>query len=190
MRRANATSPWQNACSLSGRIYNQKPMDFGSIYDQLQVFSGSIYNQITVILVVKRYGQGKIRLALYSVVGQAGDGRKAFSYTKIERGRSRARDYMPAVEWLVKAQIIYPSSSLTRVDIPLSMYTEEGTSRFYLYDIGMFFSMVSNNSTLLRNTILADNWKGAAKGTFYEVLTADLLHMTGHELYKSCRKKT
>ena len=136
---------------------------------------------------IEKYSKGsdreRIRLALYSVVGQAGDGKKAFSYAKIERGRSRARDYMPAVEWLVKAQIIYPSSSLTRVDIPLSMYMEEGTSRFYLYDIGMFFSMVSNNSTLLRNTILADNWKGAAKGTFYEALAADLLHKAGHELY-------
>lgn len=51
MKKADATSPWQSACEILGRIYNQKPLDFGSIYDQLQVFSGSIYNPITAILV-------------------------------------------------------------------------------------------------------------------------------------------
>ena len=125
----------------------------------------------------------KIRLAFDGVIRQEGDGRKAFSYAQIEKGRSRARDYMPAVEWLKKAQLVYPSSSLSRVEIPLSMYTEQSAERFYLYDIGLFFNLAAGDSELLRNTILSKEWKGAAKGTFYEALAADLLHKAGHELY-------
>ena len=125
----------------------------------------------------------KIRLAFDGVVRQAGDGRKAFSYAQIEKGRSRARDYMPAVEWLKKAQLVYPSSSLSRVEIPLSMYTEQSAERFYLYDIGLFFNLAAGDSELLRNTILSKEWKGAAKGRFYEALAADLLHKNGLVLY-------
>lgn len=125
----------------------------------------------------------KIRLAFDGVIRQAGDGRKAFSYAQIEKGRSRARDYMPAVEWLKKAQLVYPSSSLSRVESPLSMYTEQSTERFYLYDIGLFFNLAAGDSELLRNTILSKEWKGAAKGRFYEALAADLLHKNGHTLY-------
>ena len=125
----------------------------------------------------------KIRLAFDGVVRQAGDGRKAFSYAQIEKGRSRARDYMPAVEWLKKAQLVYPSSSLSRVEIPLSMYTEQSAERFYLYDIGLFFNLAAGDSELLRNTILSKEWKEAAKGRFYEALAADLLHKNGLVLY-------
>ena len=125
----------------------------------------------------------KIRLAFDGVIRQEGDGRKAFSYAQIEKGRSRARDYMPAVEWLKKAQLVYPSSSLSRVEIPLSMYTEQSAERFYLYDIGLFFNLAAGDSELLRNTILSKEWKGAAKGRFYEALAADLLHKNGHMLY-------
>ena len=136
---------------------------------------------------IEKYSKGfereKIRLALDGVVRQAGDGRKAFSYAQIEKGRSRARDYMPAVKWLEKAQLIYPSSSLSRVDVPLSMYTEQNMARFYLYDIGMFFNMVAGDSMLLRNTILNREWSGAAKRRFYEALAADLIHKNGYKLY-------
>ena len=125
----------------------------------------------------------KIRLAFDGVIRQAGDGRKAFSYAQIEKGRSRARDYMPAIEWLKKAQLVYPSSSLSRVEIPLSMYTEQSAERFYLYDIGLFFNLAAGDSELLRNTILSKEWKGVAKGRFYEALAADLLHKNGLVLY-------
>ena len=125
----------------------------------------------------------KIRLAFDGVIRQEGDGRKAFSYAQIEKGRSRARDYMPAVKWLKKAQLVYPSSSLSRVEIPLSMYTEQSAERFYLYDIGLFFNLAAGDSELLRNTILSKEWKGAAKGRFYEALAADLLHKNGYALY-------
>lgn len=136
---------------------------------------------------IEKYSKGfereKIRLALDGVVRQAGDGKKAFSYAQIEKGRSRARDYIPAVEWLKKAHLVYSSSSVSRVDVPLSMYTEQNTERFYLYDIGMFFNLIAGDSLLLRNTILNKEWSGAAKGRFYEALVADLLHKGGHKLY-------
>lgn len=136
---------------------------------------------------IEKYSRGfereKIRMTMDSVVRQSGDGKKAFSYAQIEKGKSRARDYMPAVEWLQKAQLVYRSSSVSRTDVPLSMYAEQGTSRFYLYDIGMFFNMVAGDSYLLRNTILDRKWGGAAKGRFYEALAADLLHKNGHRLY-------
>ena len=139
------------------------------------------------LLDIEKYSKGidreRIRLALDGVVLQTGDGKKSFSYAQIEKGRSRARDYMPAVEWLQKAQLIYPASSLSHVDIPLSMYKEERTSRYYLYDLGMFFNMVAGDSLLLRNAILDKEWKGAAKGRFYEALAADLMHKNGHTLY-------
>lgn len=125
----------------------------------------------------------RIRLALDGVVRQTGDGKKAFSYAQIEKGRSRARDYLPAVEWLKKAQLVYSSSSLADVGVPLSMYTEAKTERFYLYDIGLFFCLVAGDSHLLRNTVLSRQWRGAAKGRFYEALAADLLHKNGHGLY-------
>ena len=136
---------------------------------------------------IEKYSKGfdreKIRLALDSIVSQTGDGKKSFSYAQIEKGRSRARDYRPAVEWLRKAHLVYSSASLSSFDIPLSMYAKQNENRFYLYDIGLFFSLVSGDSALLRNTILSRNWKGAAKGRFYEALAADLLHKNNHELY-------
>lgn len=136
---------------------------------------------------IEKYSKGlereKIQLALDGVIRQAGDGKKAFSYAQIEKGKSRARDYMTAVEWLQKAQLIYPSNSLANIDIPLSMYTQEKTARFYFYDIGMFYNMVAGDSQLLRNAIMNNDWKGPAKGRFYEALAADLLHKNGHKLY-------
>ena len=136
---------------------------------------------------MEKYSNGldreRIRLALDGIIRQSGDGKKSFSYAQIEKGRSRARDYMPAVEWLKKAQLVYSSSSLSEVEIPLSMHTEPKTERFYFYDIGLFFNSVAGDSLLLRNTILDDNWKGAAKGRFFEAVAADLLHKNGHRLY-------
>ena len=139
------------------------------------------------LLDIEKYSRGldreRIRLALDGVVRQTGDGKKAFSYAQIEKGRSRARDYLPAVEWLKKAQLVYSSSSLADVGVPMSMYTEAKTERFYLYDIGLFFCLVAGDSHLLRNTVLGRQWRGAAKGRFYEALAADLLHKNGHGLY-------
>lgn len=136
---------------------------------------------------MEKYSKGldreRIRLALDGILQQAGDGRKSFSYAQIEKGRSRARDYMPAVEWLKKAHLVYSASSLSKVEIPLSMYIEEKTERFYFYDIGLFFNVVSGDSPLLRNTILGNDWKGAAKGRFFEALAADLMHKNNHKLY-------
>ena len=136
---------------------------------------------------IEKYSKGlereKIQLALDGVIRQAGDGKKAFSYAQIEKGKSRARDYMTAVEWLQKAQLIYPSSSLANINIPLSMYTQEKTARFYFYDIGMFYNMVAGDSQLLRNAIMNNDWRGPAKGRFCEALAADLLHKNGHKLY-------
>ena len=135
---------------------------------------------------IERYSKGtdreKIRLALDGIIRQAGDGKKAFSYAQIEKVKSRSRDYMPAVEWLKKAELVYSSSSLSTPDIPLYMYTGKDTARFYLYDIGIFFYLIAGGSDLLRNTILAKEWKGAAKGRFYEALAADLMHKNGHTL--------
>ena len=90
---------------------------------------------------------------------------------------------MPAVEWLRKAHLVYSASSLSKVEIPLGMYIEEKTERFYFYDIGLFFNIVSGDSPLLRNTILGNDWKGAAKGRFFEALAADLLHKNNHRLF-------
>ena len=78
---------------------------------------------------IEKYSKGfdreKIRLALDSIVSQTGDGKKSFSYAQIEKGRSRARDYRPAVEWLRKAHLVYSSASLSSFDIPLSMYAKQ-----------------------------------------------------------------
>lgn len=63
------------------------------------------------------------------------------------------------------------------------MYTEAGTERFYLYDIGLFFCLVARDSNLLHNTILGGEWRGPAKGRFYEALAADLMHKNNHKLY-------
>ena len=136
---------------------------------------------------IEKYSKGaereRIRLALNGILDQSGNGRKAFSYAQIEKGHSRARDYMPAVEWLAKAELIYPSDAVSSPEIPLSMYTEQGTRRFYFYDIGIFFAIVSGETPLLRNTIMNSEWKGPAKGRFYESLAADLLHKNGHRLF-------
>lgn len=154
-------------------------------YDEVKTIQNNILR--LNFLDIEKYSAGldreRIRLALEGIINQSGDGKKSFSYAKIEKGRSRARDYRPAVEWLKNAHLVYSSASVSRAGIPLSMYTEPGTERLYFYDIGLFFALVSGDSTLLRNRILSNEWEGFAKGRFYEALAADLLHKNGHSLY-------
>ena len=72
------------------------------------------------LLNMEKYSNGldreRIRLAFDGVVRQTGEGRKAFSFAQIERSRSRARDYLPVVAWLEKAQLVYSFSSLSHVE--------------------------------------------------------------------------
>ena len=106
----------------------------------------------------------RIRLVWQSIPAQLAKENKKFIYGAVKEG-GRARDFEIAIEWLVRAGLIYKIHRCKNPELPLKFYEDFDAFKLYLLDVGLLgaLSEASPRFMLISN----DVFKGF-KGAFTE----------------------
>lgn len=102
-----------------------------------------------------------------------------FQYKEIEHG-ARAQKYYSSIEWLLSADIINLSRSVTDVRYDLDDYAREDLFRAYTTDLSLLIAM---KDFTLKQHIVENTLSGNTKGGLYECAVADALYKKGFPLY-------
>jgi predicted AAA+ superfamily ATPase len=115
----------------------------------------------------------RIESTYRSVPAQMLNASKKFQYAKIDSS-ARARSYTTALDWLIAADMVVPSTAVSQSEIPLNAYISEGVFKLYLSDTGFLVSLVNlgfadimTNQNFSFKGALAENYVAcelAAKG--------------------------
>jgi predicted AAA+ superfamily ATPase len=96
-----------------------------------------------------------------------------FTYSLLGKGMSASR-YEGALEWLLKAGLIYRVNNLEEPVLPLKSKTLPGDFKLYLADSGILWAMLGNQNA----QALLDPASEFQKGMIYENSTAAMLEMS------------
>lgn len=127
---------------------------------------------------------GRIHQVWNSIPQQLVKQNSKFFYGDIQKG-ARARDFEPAIEWLLDAGIVYKISRVRKAGIPLKYYEDFSAFKLYLLDHGLMGAMVD---APVSDILLSQNVFEEYDGTFteqyvFEQLVATL--KTGIYFYSS-----
>lgn len=102
-----------------------------------------------------------------------------FQYSLLEKGGNQ-RKYSSSLEWLLGAYLVICCKNVSRMESPLSNYSDDGNFRLYTSDIGLLTAMFDYE---IKASIVADSFdkkSGYVRGGLYEALIADILYKNGH----------
>lgn len=102
-----------------------------------------------------------------------------FQYKEIENG-ARAQKYYSSIEWLLCADIIHMSRSVTDIRYDLDDYARNELFRVYTTDLSLLIAMKDFS---LKQFIVENTLSGNTKGGLYECAVADALYKSGYTLY-------
>lgn len=102
-----------------------------------------------------------------------------FQYKEIETG-ARAQKYYSSIEWLLRADIINLSRSVTDIRYDLNDYSKDELFRAYTTDLSLLVAM---RDFSLKQHIVENTLSGNTKGGLYECAVADALYKNGFSLY-------
>jgi predicted AAA+ superfamily ATPase len=102
---------------------------------------------------------------------------RKFQYAKIDKG-ARARGYSTALDWLIAADMVVPSTVVTSGEVPLNAHIDDGVFKMYLSDIGFLVSLVN-----LDFADIMTNQRFSFKGALAENYVACELAAKGRELH-------
>jgi hypothetical protein len=121
----------------------------------------------------------KIRACYHSIPNQLAKDNKKFQY-KVVRSGGSAVIFGIAVEWLNFAGIVYKCGKLNHAAIPLAVYTEPGSFKLYMGDVGMLTMKSNLPQDMILSTLDIDN---SFLGAVAENYVAVALAASGHSLY-------
>ena len=102
-----------------------------------------------------------------------------FQYKEIEHG-ARAQKYYSSIEWLLRADIINLSKSVTDIRYDLDDYSRSDIFRAYTTDLSLLVAMKDFS---LKQFIVENTLFGNTKGGLFECAVADSLYKSGYSLY-------
>jgi predicted AAA+ superfamily ATPase len=121
----------------------------------------------------------KIRACYNSIPNQLAKDNKKFQY-KVVRAGGSAAIFGIAVEWLNFAGIVYKCDKLNHAAIPLAVYTEQGSFKLYMGDVGMLTMKSNFPQNMVLSPLDIDN---SFLGALAENYVAAMLAASGHSLY-------
>ena len=103
----------------------------------------------------------RIRMVWESIPNQLAKENKKFIYGAVKEG-GRARDFEIAIEWLVKAGLVYKIRRCKKPEMPLKFYEDFDAFKLYLLDVGLLAAMskASPRLMLINNGVFTE-YKGA-----------------------------
>lgn len=119
-----------------------------------------------------------IRQCFESIPKQMAKENKKFQYSLVQKG-GRASKYEGSLQWIEDAGIIRRCYNLDITGLPLEGNAKSESFKVYTADIGIFVSMLEDDTQF---DILNGNLS-AYKGAIYENLMADILGKMGKKLY-------
>lgn len=102
-----------------------------------------------------------------------------FQYKEVEHG-GRAQKFYSSIEWLLRADIISLSKSVTDIRYDLEDYSRSDLFRAYTTDLSLLIAMKDFS---LKQFIVENTLSGNTKGGLYECAVADALYKSGYSLY-------
>lgn len=108
----------------------------------------------------------RIRMLWNSVPAQLAKENRKFIYGLIRQG-ARAREYEPAMTWLLDCGLIYKVNRISKPGIPLSAYQDNNAFKLFFLDTGLLAAMSNLDAkSLLTGNTLFDEFKGALTEQF------------------------
>ena len=103
----------------------------------------------------------RIRMVWESIPNQLAKENKKFIYVAVKEG-GRARDFEIAIEWLVRAGLVYKIRRCKNPEMPLKFYEDFDAFKLYLLDVGLLGAMskASPRLMLINNGVFTE-FKGA-----------------------------
>jgi len=103
----------------------------------------------------------RIRMVWESIPNQLVKENKKFIYGAVKEG-GRARDFEIAIEWLVRAGLVYKIRRCKNPEMPLKFYEDFDAFKLYLLDVGLLGAMskASPRLMLINNGVFTE-FKGA-----------------------------
>lgn len=103
----------------------------------------------------------RIRMVWESIPNQLAKENKKFIYGAVKEG-GRARDFEIAIEWLVRAGLVYKIRRCKNPEMPLKFYEDFDAFKLYLLDVGLLgaLSKASPRLMLINNGVFTE-FKGA-----------------------------
>ncbi|MCQ2554360.1 MAG: AAA family ATPase [Clostridia bacterium] len=102
-----------------------------------------------------------------------------FQYKEIAPG-GRAQKYYSSIEWLLRADIINLSRSVSDIRFDLDDYSKDESFRAYTTDLSLLMAMKDFS---LKQYIVENTITGNSKGGIFECAVADALYKKGYRLY-------
>ena len=103
----------------------------------------------------------RVRLVWNSIPSQLAKENKKFIYGAVKEG-GRARDFEIAIEWLVRAGLVYKIHRCKNPSMPLKFYEDFDAFKLYLLDVGLLgaLSQAAPRLMLITNDVFT-SFKGA-----------------------------
>ena len=86
----------------------------------------------------------KIEKIYKNVPMQLAKENKKFKYSDLEKG-AKKRAYETAVDWLLSGNMVFNCTNVSKPEIPLKVFSDEGCFKLYLSDIGMLVRLSEVN---------------------------------------------
>ena len=103
---------------------------------------------------------GRIHQVWNSIPQQLAKCNKKFIYGDIQKG-ARAKDFEPALEWLIDAGLVYKVSRVRKAGIPLEFYEDFSAFKLFLIDHGLMGAMTDAPiSEILIGSKVFEEYKG------------------------------
>ena len=102
-----------------------------------------------------------------------------FQYKEVESG-GRAQKYYSSIDWLVNADIIQLSRSVSDIRFDLDDYADSSMFRAYTHDLSLLLAMKDYG---FKQRIIENTLTGSSKGGIYECAIADILIKKDYKMY-------
>ena len=103
----------------------------------------------------------RIRMLWNSIPAQLARENRKFVYGHI-RGGARAREYELAMQWLLDCGLIHKVNRITKPDMPLMAYVDQGAFKLYMLDVGLLAAKSNLDlKSLLEGNRVFEEFKGA-----------------------------
>lgn len=121
----------------------------------------------------------KIMAAFSSIPSQLAKENKKFQYKVIKTG-ARAYEYETAIDWLQASGVILKCKKVKEGKLPLTAYTDNGSFKLYMTDVGLLCSKFG----IPANAVMTDipNFNDF-KGALTENYISSALMINGHQLF-------
>jgi hypothetical protein len=122
----------------------------------------------------------KISAIWNAVPSQLAKENRKFIFSQIKKSW-RARDLEDALEWLIRAGLVYKVENITKPGLPLSAYANHTYFKLYMCDVGLLRKMANLPPSILLDT--SDNHKDFKGAMAENFICNELKQIYGDKLY-------